>query len=117
MQTNSYNVVFQLSTNDTFVQTSLIRQLNNLVTAMPGITIEVVTHGYGIDFLLADSPFRHSIESLANNGAAFIACQNTLTEAKMHAMDLIGNTKIVAAGIAHVITRQREGWPYIKAGF
>jgi intracellular sulfur oxidation DsrE/DsrF family protein len=117
MQTNSYNVVIQLSTNDTFVQTSLVRQLNNLVKAMPGITIEVVTHCYGIDFLLADSPFKSNIESLANNGVVFIACQDTLTEARMDALDLINNTKIVTAGIAYVITRQIEGWPYIKAGF
>ena len=112
-----HRVVFQLSGNDTFVQKSLIRQLNNLIGAMQGITVEVVTHSYGIDLLLADSPFTKSLKELKALGVDFLACENTLRQEKLDRSGLLDLTGTVPAGLAHIIQRQSEGWSYIKVGF
>ena len=110
-------VVFQLSNNDTVVHKSLVRQLNNLLKATPDIKIEVVTHGPGVEFLSGNTSFKNNIETLHQKGIAFLICRNTLTEKKIDANTLLSLGKIIPAGIAHIITRQSEGWSYIKAGF
>ena len=78
-----HKVVFQLSNNDTFVQKSLIRQLSNLLAAMDDISVEVVTHSYGIDLLLEDSPFKNNIKILGNQGVDFLICGNTINHDKL----------------------------------
>jgi len=110
-------VVIQLSSNDTLVHRSLIKQLHNIQKAFKKVTIEVVTHGPGIEFLSKQSPFRNSIEVLNRSGIAFLVCQNTLNEKKVSPQELLPLIKIIPSGLAHVITRQSEGWSYIKAGF
>jgi len=112
-----HKVVFQLSNNDTFVQKSLIRQLSNLLEAIDGISIEVVAHGYGIDLLLGNSPFKNNISMLRNKGVDFLVCERTLQHEKFDPSGLLNFTKVVPAGVAHIIQRQSEGWSYIKAGF
>lgn len=112
-----HKVVFQLSNNDTFVQKSLIRQLSNLLAAMDDISVEVVTHSYGIDLLLEDSPFKNNIKSLGSQGVDFLICGNTINHDKLDRSAFLDVSRIVPAGIAHIIQRQSEGWSYIKAGF
>jgi intracellular sulfur oxidation DsrE/DsrF family protein len=110
-------VVFQLSNNDTFIQKSLIRQLNNVLKAIDEIEIEVVTHGYGIDLLLKDTAFENNIIALHEQGVRFLACKNTLDQQNLSEKDLVEFTTVVPSGLAHVIIRQGEGWSYIKASF
>ncbi len=117
MKKNSYRVVFQLSNNDTFIQKSLLRQLNNLVEAMDGVLVEVVTHGYGIDLLVGGSPFKENIEDLNRKGVAFLVCENTLKGEKLDASEFTGIAKPIPAGVAHIVRRQTEGWSYIKVGY
>lgn len=117
MKSNEHKVVFQLSNNDTFVQKSLLRQLGNLREAMESVRIEVVTHSYGIDLLLEDSPFRQHVEDLKKNGVEFLVCENTIRSEKLDPSELTGMTRVVPAGLAHIIQRQGEGWGYIKAGY
>ena len=113
----TYRVVFQLSSNDTFVQKALLRQLNNLLKAMEDVQVEVVTHSYGIDMVLKESPFRESIEDLKKRGVRFLVCENTLKADEVDVSELMGMTSVVPAGVAHIIRRQTEGWAYIKAGY
>lgn len=117
MKNNEYKVVFQLSNNDTFVQKSLLRQITNLLNAMAGVRVEVVMHSYGIDLLLADSPFRENVEDLRQKGVEFLVCENTIRSEKISPSELAGVTRVVPAGLAHIIQRQGEGWGYIKAGY
>jgi len=114
---DKYKVVFQLSNNDTFIYKALVSQLNNLLEAMDGICIEVVTHGYGIDLLLENSPFRENIRDLSSKGVAFLACENTIRAEKLDASQFINTTRIIPAGVAHIVQRQRQGWAYIKSGY
>jgi uncharacterized protein len=113
----TYQVVFQLSSSDTLIHKSLTKQLNNLLTAMPGITIEVVTHGPGITFLQKSSTVKNNLDKLQQQGITFLACRNTLLEKKIDPASLLPFVNVIPAGLAHIIRRQSEGWSYIKAGF
>ncbi len=76
-----HKIVFQLSSDDTLVHKSLVRQLNNVLTAVPSATIEVVCHGPGINFLVTDKTIVHDkIQQLKTKGITFAACENTLKE-------------------------------------
>ena len=116
-QVLSQKVVIQLSSADTLVYKSLVKQLNNMQKAFNKITIEVVTHGPGIEFLSKKSTLQNSIRALNQQGIAFLVCQNTLTEKNVSPAELLDLVKIIPSGLAHLITRQSEGWSYIKAGF
>lgn len=117
MENKEYKVVFQLSNNDTFVQKSLLRQLDNLIDAMESVRVEVVTHSYGVDLLLEDSPFKEDIEALSKKGVEFLVCEKTIRSEKISSSELTGMTRVVPGGLAHIIRRQGEGWGYIKAGY
>lgn len=116
-QNSKPNVVFQLSNNDTFVQKSLIRQLNDVIESMRGITIEVVAHGYGIDLLLDGSPFRGHLADLGKRGITFLVCEDSIRREKVDRSQLLNFATVIPAGLAHIIQRQSEGWCYIKAGY
>ena len=119
MQTSKtgHKVVVQLSNNDTLVHKSLIRQLNNILNAFETVSIEVVVHGPGIDMMMRNAPYENNLHLLSGKGIRFLACQNTMNEKKIKVEDLNDVTKVIPAGIAHIIIRQSEGWSYIKAGF
>jgi intracellular sulfur oxidation DsrE/DsrF family protein len=119
MQTNTteQKVVIQLSSNDTLVHKSLIRQLNNILNAFETIRIEVVVHGPGIEMMMKNAPYENNLQLLHKKGIRFLACQNTMKEKQIKVGDLNYFTEVIPAGIAHIIIRQSEGWSYIKAGF
>jgi len=115
--TTKYKVVIQLSDNDTFIQKSILRQITNLLEALEDVAVEVVTHSYGIDLLLAGTPFHEVIHRLEQKGVAFLVCENTLKHEKLERSQLLDTIRTVPAGVAHIVRRQAEGWGYIKAGF
>lgn len=117
IKNGKYRVVFQLSSPDTLVYKSLLKQLQNLQAALPGAEIEVVTHGPGVAFLQKSSVAKNSIEKLKSQGVTFLVCRNTLKEKNIPEASLLPAATIIPAGLAHIIVRQSEGWSYIKAGF
>ena len=113
-----HKIVFHLSTDDTLVHKSLVRQLNNVLTAVPSATIEVVCHGPGIYFLVTDKTIVHDkISQLKTKGIAFAACENTLKERNITKDKIITEAIFVPSALVEIITKQEEGWSYIKAGF
>lgn len=113
-----HKVVIQLSSEDTLVHKSLLRQLNNILTAAPGSKIEVVCHGPGINMLVTDKTTVHSkIEEMKIKGVLFMACENTLRERNISKDKIIPGAGFVPSALVEIITRQEEGWSYIKSGF
>lgn len=112
-----YKTVMQVSSNDTLLYKGVVKQLTNLLNAFDKISIEVVVHGPGVEFLLLNSPLKNNMELLNQKGVIFLICQNTLNEKKVAVESLFPFVKVVPSGLAHIIIRQSEGWSYIKAGF
>ena len=113
----TYNVVFQLSSNELLVQKATISQLNNILNALPAVLAEVVMNGPGIDLILNDGPLTNTVEQLHEKGIEFLVCKNSLNHKNLDQRSILPFCKIVPSALAHIIIKQHEGWSYIKAGF
>lgn len=113
-----HKIVFQLTSDDTLVHKGLMKQLNNVLKAAPTTKIEVVCHGPGINFLVTDKTTVYTnIMQMKAKGVTFEACENTLKEKNISKDRIIPEAGFVPSAIVEIITKQEEGWSYIKAGF
>lgn len=111
-------IVFQLTTDDTTAHKALMKQLGNITSVKPDTKIEVVCHGPGLEMLRSDrSIVADKLQGFAAKGVAFNACEFSLKERKVTKEAILPVAGYVEAGIIHIVTRQTEGWHYIKAGF
>lgn len=112
------NIVFQLQTSDTLVHKSLMNQLGNLLTLAPDTRIEVVCHGPGLTMLhKEETTVAAKVEALKEKGIVFNVCEFTMKQRKLTPEQMIPSASFVRGGILHIVTRQQEGWSYIKSGF
>lgn len=113
-----HKIIFQLSTNDTMAHKSLMKQLNNITTVAPTTKIEVVCHGPGLEILITEkSIVQEKIKQLKAIGVNFVACEFTMKEKNVSIEKIIPEAGFVKAGIIEIISKQEQGWSYIKAGF
>lgn len=113
-----HRIVFQVTTPDTAAYRALARQLNNVLAHWPQAQLEVMAHNKGIGMLLKDKTnVQPEITALKNKGIQFVACENTLKQQKLEKSQIVTESGFVPVGIAEIVTKQEEGWAYIKAGF
>ena len=113
-----HKIIIQFSSGDTLAQKGLRNNLRNLSNSWPQAKIEVVCHGPGINFLrTSTSNFATDIETYRQKGVVFAACENTLKERKIEKSEILPNIVFVPNGLVEIITKQEQGWSYIKAGF
>jgi len=112
-----HKIVIQLTSGDTTVHKSTLRQLGNILTAAPNSTVEVVCHGPGISILQqSKAAYPDKVADLAGRGIQFKACENTMREKKIDKSDILPSAGFVKAGIIEIVKKQEEGWSYIRAG-
>lgn len=113
-----HKIVFQLTTNDTLAHKSLMKQLNNITSVAPTTKIEVVCHGPGLDMLVSDKTIvLEKIKQLKAIGVDFVACEFSIKERNVPIEKIIPEAGFVKAGIIEIVTKQEQGWSYIKSGF
>lgn len=112
-----HKIIFQLTTNDTTAHKQLMKQFNNILSLSPTTQIEVVCHGPGLDMLLSHKTIvEEKIKSLHDRGVIFNACEFSLKERKIEKSNIIIIAGFVPAGIIEIVSKQEQGWNYIKAG-
>jgi intracellular sulfur oxidation DsrE/DsrF family protein len=117
-KSNQHRVVIQLSSEDTLVHKSLMKQLSNILTAAPDTKIEVVCHGPGINILtIYKTIIQDKIRQMKKMGVVFLACENTLKERNIAKENIIPEAGFVPSALVEIITKQEAGWSYIKSGF
>jgi hypothetical protein len=113
-----HKIVFQLTTADTMSHKALMKQLGNIMLVAPETKIEVVCHGPGLDMLLSNkTTVLKGIQNSKEKGVVFIACEFSIKERKLDKANIISEAGFVPAGIIEIVTKQEEGWMYIKSGF
>ncbi|MBK9329193.1 MAG: DsrE family protein [Sphingobacteriales bacterium] len=113
-----HRIIFQLSSGDTLAHKSLMKQLNNIIVSAPDSKIEIVCHGPGLDILtVAKSIVSDKIKALNEKGVEFNACEFSMKERNIDKSAVIQEAGFVKAGIIEIITKQEQGWSYIKSGF
>ena len=116
-QNSEHKIIFQLTSGDTTAHKQLIKQFNNILSVSPTTKIEVVCHGAGLDMLVSGKTIvEDKIKTLAEKGVVFNACEFSIKERKVERSKIISVSGFVPAGIVEIVSKQEQGWSYIKAG-
>lgn len=112
-----HKIVFQLTSGDTISHKQLMKQCNNILSVAPSTKLEVVCHGAGLDMLVSGkSIVSTKIDELSKRGVIFLACEFSIRERKVDRSLILKSAGFVEAGIIEIISKQEQGWSYIKAG-
>jgi len=115
-KTGKPGVVIQVSDNNPAVWNLALNNAKNLKSALgkDKVDVEIVAYGPGINMLKFDSEAAPRFNDASAEGVALLACGNTMKGQKLTEKDLDGHVKVVPAGVIEIMTKQREGWAYIK---
>jgi uncharacterized protein len=116
-QTTDYKVVFDLTSKDSLDQRAVIRWLNEISTSSPEARMEVVMYGQGVNMVTKGrSSVEEAITKLsANKNISFKVCAIALKNQNIDKSQLMPGIETVPDGIYEIVSKQREGWGYIKA--
>jgi intracellular sulfur oxidation DsrE/DsrF family protein len=116
-QTIPYNVVFDLTSKDTNVHKSVMRWLNEISKERPDAKLEVVLYGQSLDMVTKDKSTQGpAIQQLTQNKNVTVkVCAMAMKRHNLDSTQLVPGVGVVPDGIYEIISRQKEGWGYIKA--
>lgn len=115
-QQTDYKVVFDMSTRDSISQQAVIREVALITRENPAAKLEVVIYGQALNMVTRTrSNQAEDIKRLAADpNVSFKVCSFTLKRYNVTEADLLPGVQVVPDGIYEIITKQREGWGYIK---
>lgn len=115
-QQTDYRVVFDLTSKDTLTHQIAIRQMSSIINSNPDAKVEIVLFGQSLNMVIKDkSVVAKDVQKLLENkNVAFKVCEVTMDRYKINKSQLIEGVGTVPDGIYEIITKQRQGWGYIK---
>ena len=116
-QRANYRVVFDLTSRDTVDQKNMIRWLKEIRESNPEAKMEVVMYSKGLELAVKGKSYvADDVTKLAaDKHITFSVCAVAMKNNSVTEDQLLPGVHIVPDGIYEIITRQREGWGYIKA--
>lgn len=112
----NYKVVLDLTSGDSISQQTAIRWVSEITKAEPTAQVEVVMFGKGLPLAIKDkSAVADAVTTLATNkNVAFKVCSVAMANQKVDKSQLISGVQTVPDGIYEIVSKQHEGWGYIK---
>ena len=112
-----YNVVFDLTSQDTNDHKMVIRWIREISKSRPDAQLEVVLYGQSLDMVTKDkSVAAAAIQELsANKNVSFKVCNAAMNRVHLDKTQLLPGVAVVPDGIYEIIAKQKEGFGYIKA--
>ena len=116
-QTRDYKVVFDLTSKDTMDHKAVIRWINEISKLSPDAKLEVVLYGQSLDMVVKNkSVVADDVTKFAaTKNISFKVCAIAMKNHNINKSELLPGVEIVPDGIYEIITKQKEGWGYIKA--
>ena len=116
-QTPDYRVVFDLTSKDTNDHKTVIRWLNEISKSTPDAKLEVVFYAQSLGMVTKDkSTVSDAVTDLAKNkNISFKVCAIAMKNQNVDKSQLLPGVEIVPDGIYEIISKQKQGWGYIKA--
>jgi uncharacterized protein len=113
---SDYKVVFDFTTKDSVDQKAVIRWLDGISKGDPNAQMEVVMYGQGLNLVLKNKSFvsEDVIRLAASKNITFKVCEAAMKNHNIDKSELLNGVGTVPDGIYEVITKQRQGWGYIK---
>jgi uncharacterized protein len=78
------------------------------------VDIEVVAYGPGLNMLKLDAATNSRVSSLSEAGIQFVACENTMRNMKLGKDDIHPAAAFANSGVVAIMTRQSQGWAYVR---
>jgi len=105
-----------MTSADSINQKAVIRWVGEVIAASPDAKAEVVIFGQGTALALKDkSMMTDALTRLTTNkNVSFKICAIAMKNQHIDQTQLIPGVEITPDGIYEIMTRQREGWGYIK---
>jgi uncharacterized protein len=115
-QSHPYRVVFDLTSQDSLEQKAVMRWVKEISNAHPDAELEVVMYGKGFELVMpSKSTLTAQVsEAIKNPKVSFRVCENALKNNKVDRGQLLTGVSTVPDGIYEIISKQQEGWGYIK---
>jgi uncharacterized protein len=117
-QASRYRVVFDLTSGDSINQQSLIREIGLIKETSPDATLEVVIYGQGLGLVIKERTSQQSAVQriIDDNKATIKVCAMTMKRNNIGKDQILPGVEIVPDGIYEIVSKQSEGWGYIKVG-
>ena len=115
-QQKPYNIVFDLTTNDTATHQRLIRWINGILSSHPDAKIEVVFYGKALDMIVKEkSTVSNDIIKLGTDmKVTFAACEHAMQVFNINKSQLLNGVTTVPDALYELVIKQAEGYGYIK---
>ena len=115
-QDQPVKIVFDVTSQDEAAHQSTMRHVKMMSEAYPDSEFEVVVYGGAIAMVKKDdSSVANYINELANNDKVHIkVCEGTMKRRQVGKSQLLPGVGTVPDGILEIVTRQGQGWGYIK---
>ena len=112
-----YNVVFDVTSKDTVVHQMVMRWVKEILKTDPEAKIEVVFYAKSLDMITQDKSVvaDEVIKYAAEKNVAFRVCETAMKNNNVDKSQLLAGVGTVPDGIYEIISKQHEGWGYIKA--
>jgi hypothetical protein len=109
-------VVIQVSDGDIAKWNLALNNAKNLQADLgaPNVDLEIVAYGPGIGMLKLDSPVAQRIDDATKSGVKIVACENTMKGQKLTRADMLDGIGYVGAGVVELMSRQQQGWAYLR---
>lgn len=115
-QNKPVKILFDVTSKDSLTHQAVLRHVNGMASTYPNSNFEVVVYGGAISMVLKDkSTVSKAIETASvNKNVAFAVCAETMKRYNIDKDQLIRGVVIVPDAIMEIVTKQGEGWGYIK---
>ena len=115
-QQSDYKVVFDFTSKDTINQQTLLREMGLIKQYNPDAKVEAVIYGQGISLVTKGVSTRaEEVARLSSQkDVSFKVCAMSLKRQHMDESQLLPGVGTVPDGIYEIISKQRDGWGYIK---
>ena len=109
-------IVFDVTSKDPVVQAMAIRHIGLMADSYPDIQLELVVYGGALPMYMTEkSSVAEKIAELSKNkNITFAACQGTMKRNNVDVSQLLPGVSVVPDAIMEIVTKQGEGWGYIK---
>jgi hypothetical protein len=78
------------------------------------VDIEIVAYGPGLGMLKMDSVVGNRVGAALADGVKIVACEITMTKAKVTKDDMLPKIGYVKAGVVELMQKQQQGYAYVR---
>lgn len=115
-QTKPVRIVFDITSNDSLAHQAVLRHVTGMSKSYPDSKFEVVVYGGALPMVVKNkSTVANGIQQLGGNkNVSFKVCAVTMQRFAVDKSQLIAGVEVVPDAIIEIVTKQGDGWGYIK---